>query len=281
MPVWFWRAPGANQHVFAIESFLDEIVSAGGLDPYQVRRKLLEGKPDWLRVLDTAAEKSDWGKPLPKGRGRGIAICEDTDSLCAQVAEVTVRPNGDVKVDRVTVALDTRYMVNPLTIAEQAEGSVIFGLSAALYGKITVKDGVPVQGNFDTYRMVRLAEAPKIDVHLVPSGGKVWGGAGEPATPPIAAAVANAIFAATGKRIRTLPIIDNVCLTDQPEQNTPRRTMPPPLEPAYWSAASRAEAAAYHITGRLYDTYEASCRCAFRPGRGLGRGRTTERDAER
>ena len=165
--------------------------------------------PTGSSVLDTAAEKGGWGKPLPKGRGRGIAICEDTDSLCAQVAEVTVRPNGDVKVDRVTVALDTHYMVNPLTIAEQAEGSVIFGLSAALYGKISVKNGVPVQGNFDTYRMVRLAEAPKIDVHLVPSGGKVWGGAGEPATPPIAAAVANAIFAATGKRIRTLPIIDN------------------------------------------------------------------------
>ncbi len=101
-----------------------------------------------------------------KGSGRGIAICEDTDSLCAQVAEVTVKPNGEVKVNRVTVALDTRYMVNPLTIAEQAEGGVIFGLSAALYGKITIKNGVPVQGNFDTYRMVRLAEAPKIDVHL-------------------------------------------------------------------------------------------------------------------
>jgi isoquinoline 1-oxidoreductase subunit beta len=208
IPVWFWRAPGANQHVFALESFIDEMATTAKQDPYQYRRKLLQGRPNWLKVLDLAAEKGDWGKPLPQGGGRGIAICLYSDSLCAQVAQVMVKSTGEVKVDRVTVVIDTHHMVNPLTVAEQAEGSVIFGLSAALYGKITFKDGSAEQGNFDTYRLVRLAEAPKTDVHLIPSGGKIWGGAGEPAVPPIAGAVANAIFAATGKRIRSLPIRD-------------------------------------------------------------------------
>lgn len=208
LPVWFYRAPGGNQHVFALESFLDELAFEGGSDSYQLRRELLKDKRDWLKVLDTVAEKANWGRPLPLRSGRGIAICSFTDSICAQVAEVTVSPKGVVKVDRVTVALDTGHMVNPQTVVEQVEGGVIFGLTAALYGKITIKGGAAVQGNFDTVRMVRLAEAPKIDVHLVPSGGEVWGGAGEPSVPPIAAAVSNAIFAAIGKRIRILPIAD-------------------------------------------------------------------------
>jgi isoquinoline 1-oxidoreductase beta subunit len=214
LPVWWWRAPGANQNVFAIESFVDEMAAASGQDPYQLRRRLLAGKPDYLKVLDAVAEKSNWGTPLPKGRGRGIAICEDTGSLCAQVAEVTVRSSGEVKVDRVIAVLDTRHMVNPLTLAEQIEGAIIFGLSAALYGKIDVKNGAPVQGNFDTYRMVRFAQAPKIEVYLMPSGGPQWGGAGEAGVPPIAGAVANAIFAASGKRIRSLPIMDHDLSSD-------------------------------------------------------------------
>ena len=166
----------------------------------------------WARLTQGAGyrrRERRLGQAVAKRQRARHRHLQFTDSLCAQIAEVTVKPNGQVKVNRVTVALDARYMVNPRTIAEQAEGAVIFSLTAALYGKITIKDGAAVQGNFDTYRMVRFAEAPKIDVHLVPSGGEVWGGAGEPATPPIAAAVANAIFAATGKRLRSLPISDH------------------------------------------------------------------------
>ena len=208
IPVAFWRSVGASQNAFAIESFIDEMAHAGGQDPYKLRRTLLEGKPDWLKVLDTAAEKGDWGKPIGANRARGIAIHEAYGSIVGEVAEITIN-DGVLKVDKITIAVDCGHAVNPLSVAEQMEGGAIFALTAALYGKITIKNGAPVQGNFDTYQMVRLAQAPKIDVHFALSGGNKWGGAGEPGAAPVAAAVCNAIFTLTGKRIRSLPIMDH------------------------------------------------------------------------
>ena len=208
IPVAFWRSVGASQNGFAIESFVDEMAAAAKADPYQFRRKLLEGEADWLRVLDTAAEKGDWGKPIGPNRARGIAIHEAYGTIVAEVVEITLK-DGKLKVDKVTIAADSGHVVNPLSFAEQMEGAAIFALSAALYGKITIKDGAPEQGNFDSYQMVRFAQAPKIDVHLALSGGKKWGGAGEPGAAPLAAAVCNAIYTLTGKRIRRLPIMDH------------------------------------------------------------------------
>lgn len=208
IPVAFWRSVGASQNAFAVESFVDELAHAANKDPYQFRRTLLAGNEDWLRVLDTAAAKGDWGKPIEPGRARGIAIHEAYGTIVSEVVEITLR-GGVLKVDRVTVALDCGHLVNPLSLAEQMEGGVVFALSAALYGKITVKNGAVEQGNFDTYQMVRFAQAPKIDVHFALSGGNKWGGAGEPGAAPVAAAVCNAIFTLTGKRIRSLPIMDH------------------------------------------------------------------------
>lgn len=208
IPVCFWRSVGASQNAFAIESFIDELAHAGGQDPYQFRRTLLAGKSDWLGVLDMVAEKGDWGKPIQSGRARGIAIHECYGTIVGEVAEISMTPQGRLKVEKITLAADSGHVVNPLGFAEQMEGGCIFALTAALYGKVTVKNGVPEQGNFDTYPMVRLAQAPKIDVHLALSGGKKWGGAGEPGGAPTAAAVCNAIFALTGKRIRSLPLMD-------------------------------------------------------------------------
>jgi isoquinoline 1-oxidoreductase subunit beta len=206
VPVWFWRSVGSSQNAFALQSFIDEMAHAAGKDPYQFRRGLLEGESDWLGVLDLAAEKGDWGKPLPQGHGRGIAIFEAYGSIVGEVAEVSLDDRGRVKVERVTIAVDCGHVVNPQTVAEQMEGGMIFGLTAALYGEVSIKNGAAVQGNFDTYPMVRLAEAPPTSVHFALSGGKKWGGCGEPGTAPIAAAVANAVFAITGKRIKSLPL---------------------------------------------------------------------------
>jgi len=209
IPVSFWRSVGNSQNGFVIESFVDELAHAGGHDPYKFRRAMLTGKEDGLKVLDTVAEKAEWGKKMPSGKAQGLAILEAYGTIIGQVVEVALGPKGEVKVERIVMALDCGHAINPLTITEQMEGAAIWGLSAALYGKISVKDGRAVETNFDTYPVVRMADAPpKIEVHFALTGGKKWGGIGEPAAAPLAAAVCNAIFSITGKRIRQLPIRD-------------------------------------------------------------------------
>jgi len=205
VPVMFWRSVGSSQNAFAVESFVDELAHAAGEDPYRFRRKLLADKPDFLRVLDMLADKGDWGKAMPAGRGRGMAIHESFGTIVGEVAEVTVA-NNEVTVDRVVAVVDCGHVINPRTVEMQIESAVVYGLTAALYDEITIKDGRVEQGNFDEYPMVRLADSPKIETHLALSGGSKWGGIGEPGTPPIAPSVCNAIFAATGKRIRQLPL---------------------------------------------------------------------------
>ena len=206
VPVMFWRSVGSSQNAFFVESYIDELAQAAGQDGYKFRRALLAGKSDFLGVLDKIAEKGDWGKPLGQGRGRGIAIHECYGSIIGQVAEVTVSQKGEVKVDRVVAAVDCGHVVNPGIVEAQIQSGVIYGLSAALYGEITIKDGRVEQTNFDAYQVVRLADTPKIEVYLALSGGKKWGGIGEPGTAATAPAVANAVFAATGTRVRSLPL---------------------------------------------------------------------------
>jgi isoquinoline 1-oxidoreductase subunit beta len=204
--VGFWRSVGSSQNAFFMESYIDELAHAAGQDPYKFRRTLLMHRPDIIGVLDKIAEKSDWVKPLGAGRGRGIAIHECYGTIIGQVAEVTVSRKGEVRVDRVVAAVDCGHVVNSGIVEAQIQSGVIYGLSAALYGDITIKDGRIEQGNFDEYEVVRLADTPKIEVYLALTGGKKWGGIGEPGTAPTAPAVANAVFAATGIRARSLPL---------------------------------------------------------------------------
>lgn len=203
VPVAPWRAVGHSQNGFVTEAFLDELASAGKQDPVALRRKLLVNSPRDLGVLNLAVSKSDWGKPMPGGFGRGIAVHAMTGSYVAQIAEVSV-VNNVIRVHKVVCAVDCGVVINPDTVAAQMEGAIIYGLTCALKNEITVAGGKVVQDNFNSYPMLRIDEAPRVEVYTVASGDAP-GGIGEPGVPPIAAAVANAVFAATGKRLRKLP----------------------------------------------------------------------------
>jgi len=208
IPVLWWRSVGHSHSAFAMESLIDEMAHAAGKDSLEYRRILLKDHPRHLAALNLAAEKANWGKTLPKGVFRGIAVHESFGSYVAQVAEVSVN-KGAVKVHRVVCAIDCGLSVNPDSLVAQMESSVSYGLGAALQSEITFKDGMVQQSNFHDYKVMRMADMPKVEVHIVPSTEKM-GGVGEPAVPPVAPAVANAIFAATGKRIRSLPIGDQL-----------------------------------------------------------------------
>jgi isoquinoline 1-oxidoreductase beta subunit len=205
LSVLWWRSVGHTHTGFVNESFLDEVAKAGGKDPYELRRQLLQSEPRHLAVLDLAAEKAEWGKPLPHGRARGIAVRKSFESYVAEVAEVSLDDSGEVRVHRVVCAVDCGIVVNPWNVVAQMESAIVYGLTAALYSELTVKKGRVQQSNFDDYPVLRMDRMPKIEVHLVKSTEKPTG-VGEPGVPPLAAAVANALFALTGKRVRKLPI---------------------------------------------------------------------------
>ncbi len=205
VPSWFWRSVGHSQNVYFLEAFIDEVAAAAGKDPVEFRRSLLAKQPRLRGVLDLAADKAGWGSPLPKGMHRGVAITNCFGSFVAQVAEVSVDANGKPRVHRIVAAVDCGRTVNPDVIHRQVEGAVVYGLSAALHEKITFKDGRVEQSNFSDYPMLRMDEMPRVEVHIVPST-EAPGGIGEPGLPPATPAVINAMFAATGKPIRTLPI---------------------------------------------------------------------------
>ncbi len=204
VPVGYWRSVASSQNAYITECFLDEVAAAAGKDPYQLRRELLRDQPRYLGVLELATRKAGWGTPAPAGRYRGIAVASSFGSYAAQVVEVSI-DRGRVRVHRVVCAIDCGMTVNPDTIVAQMESGIIYGLTAALHGEISINKGRAQQSNFDDYPLLTLEDCPEIEVHLVASTEDP-GGVGEPGTPPIAPAVANAVFAATGKPVRSLPI---------------------------------------------------------------------------
>jgi isoquinoline 1-oxidoreductase subunit beta len=207
VPLGVWRGINYTQNAFYKECFIDEMAHAAGLDPYLYRRRLLRNSPKDLAMLDAVAKKAEWGSPLPAGVFRGMALNAACGSYCAQVVELSVT-DGQVRVHRVVAGIDCGHVVNPLSIEMQIEGGVIYALTAALYGEITIKHGAAEQSNFSDYKMLRIAEVPKVETVIVPSGD-FWGGVGEPPVPPLAPALCNAIFAATGQRVRSLPLMNH------------------------------------------------------------------------
>ncbi|MBX6323612.1 MAG: xanthine dehydrogenase family protein molybdopterin-binding subunit [Rhodospirillaceae bacterium] len=205
VPVGFWRSVGNSITSFYVEGFMDELAHAAGQDPFAFRQRQLAGKPRHLAVLEKAAAMAGWDSPPAQGRFRGIAMHESFGSIVAQVVEISIDGDG-LRVHRVDCAVDCGVAVNPDTIVAQMESGIVYGLTAALFGEITIRDGRVEQGNFDTYPMLRLAQMPVINVAIIEGDDKP-GGIGEPGTPPIGPALANAVFAATGKRLRSLPIV--------------------------------------------------------------------------
>jgi isoquinoline 1-oxidoreductase beta subunit len=205
IPTAFWRSVGPSHNVFVTESFMDELAAASKQDPVAYRLALLDKTPRAKAVLALAAEKAGWGQSLPERVGRGVSVQFVFATYLAQVAEVEVSKNGAVRVRRVVCAVDCGTVVNPDTVRTQIQSAIIFGITAALYGEITLKNGRVEQTNFDTYRILRIDEAPAIEVYIVQSSESP-GGMGEAGTSAIVPAVTNAIFAATGKRLRKLPV---------------------------------------------------------------------------
>ena len=209
VPPGFWRGVNLNQNTIYLECFLDEVAHATGQDPLALRRGLMKDHAKHRAVLDAVAARVGWGRPAPDVKGqkvfRGLAQTHGFGSYVAACAEVSVSAAGQLTVHRIVAATDCGHAVNPQQIEAQVEGSFVYGLSALMYGECTVKDGAIVQTNFDSYPMMRLAEMPKVETIVMPSGG-FWGGVGEPTIAVAAPAVLNALFAATGKRIRTLPL---------------------------------------------------------------------------
>ena len=203
VPGLWWRSVGHTHTAFAMETMMDDMAKLAGQDPVTFRRQYLTKHRRVLNALNLAAEKAGWGSAIAKGRARGVAVHESFGSVVAHVVEVSLE-GGNIRLHRVVSAIDCGLVVNPLTVTAQVESAIVYGLSAALYGKVTLKDGVVEQSNFHDYPVLRMGEMPKVEVHIVP-GGKTPTGVGEPGTPPIAPAVSNALFALTGKRLRTLP----------------------------------------------------------------------------